>query len=167
MARPRKSVNALQGNLTKEQIKDRLEKEKAITGDSDNIQPPMFIRNDEIALEEFYRVVDELLKVNIATNIDSVNLGIYADCYSKYVQATLAMKDQQMVSEYTNKGGATNQVINPYLKIQQQYATMLMKISSLYGFDPSSRSKIAHLSPSDKEEKSDPLADLLSGLKRK
>ena len=126
MARPRKSVKALQGNLTKEQIKERLEQEKAITGDSDNIEPPLFIKDDEIALAEFNRVVEELLKVEIATNIDSVNLGIYADCYSKYVQATLAMQGESMVSEYTNKGGATNQVINPYLKIQQQYATMIV-----------------------------------------
>ncbi|MEG0908780.1 MAG: phage terminase small subunit P27 family [Bacilli bacterium] len=166
MARPRKTVNSLQGHVSKKEIEERLEREKRITGDSDCILPPKFIHEDEVALEEFYRVVDELKKVNIATNIDSVMLGIYADSYSKYVQSTIAMRDEELVTEYTNKGGATNAVINPYIKIQQQYATMIMKISALYGFDPSSRSKIAHLSPSDKEEKEDPLVALLSGMRR-
>ena len=107
---------------------------------------------------------EELKKVNLVTNVDTTLLGIYADSYSKYVESTMCMT-QGLVIDYTNKGGEINQVINPYVKIQQQYATMLLKISSLYGLDPSSRSKIAHLQPSDKEEKSDPLLDLMSSLK--
>lgn len=157
MGRPRKSVNALQGAYTKEAMKERVEQEKALTGDSDNIPPPKFIENDEIALEEFYRVVDELKKVNIVTNVDSVMLGIYANSYSIYYRATLEIEKQDLITEYTNKGGATNSVINPYIKIQQQYMASLMKISEKFGLDPSSRAKIAHLNPSEKEEKKDPL----------
>lgn len=167
MARPRKSVNALQGAYTKNVLKERIEKEKALTGDSDNIPPPAFILSDEIALEEFYRVVDELKKVKIVTNVDSTMLGIYADSYSKYYQATLAMENQDLVTDYTNKGKQTNQVVNPYIKIQMQYAQQIMKISSLYGFDPSSRAKIAHLQPSDKEEKKDPLTLMAEKLMKK
>ena len=40
MARPRKAANALQGAYTKEAMEERVAKEKAITGDSDNIPPP-------------------------------------------------------------------------------------------------------------------------------
>lgn len=160
MARPRKTASALQGAYTKEDIKKRVEKEKIITGDCNNIPPPKFIEDDEIALSEFYRVVDELKKVNIATNVDSVMLGIYADSYSKYYEATLAMKNNDLVTEYTNKGKQTNQVVNPYIKIQMQYAQQIMKISTLYGFDPSSRAKIAHLQPSEKEETENPLVVL-------
>ena len=160
MARPRKTVNALQGAYTKEALKERVRREKAITGGSDNIPPPKFIENDERALEEFFRVVDELKKVNIVTNVDSVMLGVYANCYSIYYRATLEIEEQDLVTEYTNKGGATNAVINPYIKIQQQYMASLMKISEKFGLDPSSRAKIAHLQPSDKEEKDDPLMAL-------
>ena len=46
MARPRKAANALQGAYTKEAMEERVAKEKAITGDSDNIPPPKFIEND-------------------------------------------------------------------------------------------------------------------------
>lgn len=170
MARPRKAANALQGAYTKEAMEERVAKEKAITGDSDNIPPPKFIENDEIALAEFYRVVDELRKVNIVTNVDSVMLGMYANCYSLYYRATIEIGEQGLVTEYTNKGGATNAVINPYIKIQQQYMTSLMKISEKFGLDPSSRAKIAHLQPSDKEKKEDPLmamAEKMMGFGKK
>lgn len=167
MGRPKKCVNALQGAYTKEAIKQRVEMEKAITGDSDNIPPPKFIENDEIALAEFYRVVDELKKVNIVTNVDSVMLGVYANCYSIYYRATLEIEEQDLITEYTNKGGATNSVINPYIKIQQQYMASLMKISEKFGLDPSSRAKIAHLQPSDKEDKKDPLMLMVEKMTKK
>ena len=165
MSRPRKNVTALQGNYSKEMIQERLEQERSITGDSDNIIIPLFIRHDNIAVEEFLRIVDELKKVNLVTNVDSTMLGIYADCYSKYVESTMAMANEPLVVEYTNKGGETNSVANPYIKIQTQYMQMLMKISEKYGLDPSSRSKIAHLQPTDKEEKVDPLLDLMKKVK--
>ena len=165
MSRPRKNVTALQGNYSKEMIQERLEQEKSITGDSDNIIIPLFIRHDDVAVEEFLRIVEELKKVNLVTNVDSTLLGIYADCYSKYVESTMAMANEPLVVEYTNKGGETNSVANPYIKIQNQYMQMLMKISEKYGLDPSSRSKIAHLQPSDKEEKTDPLLDLMRKVK--
>ena len=97
MARPRKNVTALQGNYSKEMIQDRLEQEKSITGDSDNVVIPLFIKHDEIAVEEFLRIVEELKKVNLVTNVDSTMLGIYADCYSKYVESTMAMANQPLV----------------------------------------------------------------------
>ena len=165
MARPRKNVTALQGNYSKEMIQERLEQEKSITGDNDNIIIPLFIKDDEIAVEEFLRIVEELRKVNLVTNVDSTMLGIYADCYSKYVESTMAMSNEPLVIDYTNKGGETSSVPNPYIKIQNQYIQMLMKISTMYGLDPSSRSKIAHLQPSDKEEKVDPLLDLMKKVK--
>lgn len=165
MSRPRKNITALQGNYSKEVIQERLEQEKNITGDSNNIIIPLFIRNDEVAVEEFLRIVEELKKVNLVTNVDSTMLGIYADCYSKYVESTMAMSNEPLVIDYTNKGGETNSVPNPYIKIQTQYMQMLMKISEKYGLDPSSRSKIAHLQPTDKEEKVDPLLDLMKKVK--
>lgn len=165
MARPRKNVSAIQGHVSKEEIQNRLELEKRITGDSDNIIIPKFIEHDEVAVEEYLRIVEELRKVDLVTNVDTTMLGIYADCYSKYVESTMCMANEPLVIDYTNKGGETNSVPNPYIKIQQQYIQMLMKISEKYGLDPSSRSKIAHLQPSDKEEKVDPLLDLMKKVK--
>lgn len=159
MARPRKNVAALQGHQSKEEIQRRLEQEKRITGDSDNIVVPKFIENDPIAVEEFLRIVEELRKVNIVTNVDSTMLGIYADCYSKYYEATLSMQQEPLVF-------VDNNSVNPYVKVQNNYIQTLMKISAMYGLDAASRSKIAHLQPSDKEEKPDALMELMKGLRR-
>ena len=165
MGSPRKNVTALQGHYSKEQIQERLQQEKSITGDSDNIVVPVFIQHDEIAVAEFERIVNELKKVDLVTNVDSTMLGIYAECYSKFVESTISMANQPLLIDYTNKGGETNLVPNPYIKIQQQYANMLMKISEKYGLDLSSRSKLASLKPSDKEEKTDALLELMKKVK--
>ena len=163
--RPRKNVTALQGDYSKDALEERINQEKAITGDSDNLEPPVFILDDEIALTEYYRIVNELEKVGIVTNVDTTLLGIYADSFSKYVESTLCMRGESMVTESINKAGLSTQTINPYVKIQQQYATLLMKISSLYGLDPASRSRIAHLAPSNKEEEVDPLVQALKEMR--
>lgn len=160
MARPRKSVNSLQGHYSKEEIKERLEREKAITGSSDNIVPPIFIHDDEVALGEFYRVVDELLKVDIATNIDANNLGLYCKEYSSYYMATKMLSDEGYILLHTNKAGAENTKKNEWYSIQQTALNNMLKLSSLYGFDPSSRAKIAHLQPSEKEVEENPLVAL-------
>lgn len=160
MARPRKSVNSLQGNYSQKEIKERLKKEKAITGSSDNIVPPIFIQDDMVALAEFYRVVDELLKVDIATNIDATNLGLYCKEYSSYYVATQMLNDEGYILLHTNKAGAENTKKNEWYSIQQTALNNMLKLSSLYGFDPSSRAKIAHLQPSEKEKEENPLVAL-------
>lgn len=165
MARPRKSAENLTGNYSQKDLEKRKKIEEAMKGDCDNIPIPKFIEKDDIAVEEFIRIRDELLKVGVATNVDSTLLGIYADSYSKYVQATESLEFEDLVEEFTNKSGATNRVINPYVKLQQQYATMIMKISTLYGLDPSSRGKIAHLQVEENKEENDPLLSLLKRLK--
>lgn len=166
MARPTKNVTAIQSHRSKEEIEQRLKSEKAITGDSDNIYIPDFIRDDEVAVREFLRIAGELQKVDLITNVDIGMLGLYADSYSKYVESTMCMRNQPLVIEYTNKGGETNPVANPYIKVQQQYAEKMMKLSNSFGLDPASRSKIAHLQPSNKEEEEDALKVMLESLQR-
>lgn len=160
MARPRKSVSSLQGHYSKQEIKERLKREKAITGDSDNIVPPVFIQDDIVALGEFYRIVDELLKVDVATNIDANNLGLYCKEYSTYDLATEFLEKEGYILLHTNKAGAENTKKNEWYSIQQTALNNMIKLSSLYGFDPSSRAKIAHLQPTSKEEEEDPLVAL-------
>ena len=73
---------------------------------------------------------------------------------------------QSLVEEQENKLGAITKMQNPYIKIQQSYLDKMIKIASLFGLSPADRTRIAHLNPSDKNEQSDPLLELLSGLKK-
>ncbi|GAA0071674.1 hypothetical protein UT300003_31990 [Clostridium sardiniense] len=165
--RPRKSTTALQGNVSKGELKSRLEIEKKITGNSDNIVAPDFIKEDEIALGKFNELVTELTNVGIITNVDTDLLAVYSDSWAKYVRATMMLAMQDMVEEQENKLGSAVKVINPYIRVQDQYSNKLLKLSSLFGLSPADRSKIAHLDPSDKEDKPDPLLDLIKGIKKK
>lgn len=154
----------MQGAYTKEEMEKRLEQESRLKGNSDNIVAPEFIQDDEVALEKFYQLVDELKASEIISNVDVDLLAVYSNCWSKYVDATKMLYVQEMVEYQENKLGALTKVTNPYIKIQNMYSDKLMKISSLFGLSPADRSKIAHLDPSSKEEQIDPLTELLRGL---
>lgn len=166
MARPKKSTSALTGAYTKEDMQSRLETENAIKGNSDNIRPPEFIMDDDVALSKFEELARELKEVDVIANVDTDLLAIYCDSWSKYVKATKLLAMQSMVDEQENKLGAITKVQNPYIKIQQSYSQQMIKLASLFGLSPADRTRIAHINPSDKNEKSDPLLELLSGLKR-
>lgn len=146
-------------------MKQRLEEENRIKGNSDNLVAPEFIKQDDIALDKFEELVRELKEVDVITNVDTDLLAVYADSWSKYIRATKMLMMQSMVEEQENKLGAITKSQNPYIKIQQSYSQQLIKLASLFGLSPADRTRIAHLNPSDKNEKADPLMELLSGLK--
>lgn len=166
MARPRKDTSALQGAYTKDAMKQRLESENKLKGRSDNLIAPYIVTIDEVALQKFEQLVNELSEVGVLANVDIDLLGGYCTAYSAYVRSTKMLLMQNMVEEQENKLGAITKVQNPYIKIQQSYLDKMIKIASLFGLSPADRTRIAHVNPSDKNEKSDPLIELLSGLKK-
>lgn len=166
MARPRKDTSALQGAYTKDAMKQRLESENKLKGKSDNLIAPYIVTIDEVALQKFEQLVNELSEVGVLANVDIDLLGGYCTAYSAYVRSTKMLLMQNMVEEQENKLGAITKVQNPYIKIQQSYLDKMIKIASLFGLSPADRTRIAHVNPSDKNEKSDPLIELLSGLKK-
>ena len=166
MARPRKDTSALQGAYTKEAMKERLEKENKLKGKTDKLIAPEIVKMDEVALVKFEELVEELKEVDVIANVDIDSLAGYCNAYSGFVRATKMLMMQSFVEEQENKLGAITKVQNPYIKIQQSYLDRMIKIASLFGLSPADRTRIAHLNPSDKNDKPDPLLELLSGLKR-
>lgn len=166
LARPRKDTSALTGAYTKDAMKERVEAENRLKGNSDNLVAPEFIRLDEVAMTKYEELVNELKQVEVIANVDVDLLAVYADTWSKYIKATKMLMMQSMVEEQENKLGAITKMQNPYIKIQQSYADRLIKISSLFGLSPADRTRIAHLNPSDKNDKPDPLLELLNGLRK-
>lgn len=166
MARPRKNSVALQGAYTNEALEKRLEQEKRLKGSSDNIRPPDFLFEDEVALNKFYDLAEQLIEAEVINNVDCDLLAVYCDAWSKYVNATRQLAIQETIEYQENKLGLMTKVINPYVKVQNTYSDKMMKISSLFGLSPADRSKIAHLDPSSKEQEVDPLAELLNGIKK-
>lgn len=166
MARPRKDTTALQGAYTKEAMKERVENENKLKGKTDKLAAPDIVKIDKTALAKFEELVKELKEVGVIANVDVDLLGGYCIAYSGYVRATKMLLMQSFVEEQENKLGAVTKIQNPYIKIQQSYLDKMIKIASLFGLSPADRTRIAHVNPSDKNEKSDPLLELLSGLKK-
>ena len=166
LARPRKDTSALQGSYTKEAMKERLENENRLKGKTDKLIAPEIVLMDEVALAKFETLVEELKEVDVIANVDVDLLGGYCTAYSGYVRATKMLMVQSLVEEQENKLGAITKMQNPYIKIQQSYLDKMIKIASLFGLSPADRTRIAHLNPSDKNEQSDPLLELLTGLKK-
>lgn len=166
MARPKKSTTSLQGAYTKDAMKERLENENKLKGKTDNLIAPEIVMVDEIALAKFEELVEELKEVNVIANVDVDLLGGYCTSYSGYVRATKMLMMQSLVEEQENKLGAITKMQNPYIKVQQSYLDRMIKIASLFGLSPADRTRIAHLNPSDKNDKPDPLIELLSGLRK-
>ncbi|GMQ56775.1 hypothetical protein AN1V17_11690 [Vallitalea sediminicola] len=145
MARPKKPVNIQSGNLTRQQkIEKELQENLVKTGTEQLQKTPKWLR-DSVAKKEWKRLVKQFESIGILTNLDVVNLGAYCNAYSYYIEATNELNNEEMVVEYTNKAGATNEVENPRIKIQIKYSDEIKKYSSLLGLTADSRLKMASL----------------------
>ena len=75
-------------------------------------------------------------------------------------QSLFSLENEIVDAKRRILNGAENTKKNEWYSIQQTALNNMIKLSSLYGFDPSSRAKIAHLQPTSKEEVEDPLVAL-------
>jgi len=143
MARPKKPLNMQEGHLTKEQQKEKELQEEIIQTATDQLQkPPLWLR-DNIAKKEWKRLVEQFKAISVISNLDLNNLGAYCNAYSFYLEATKELKGKPLTVEYTNKGGSTNVIENPLIKIQIKYSDEMKRFSSLLGLTIDSRLKMA------------------------
>ncbi|APU60741.1 phage terminase small subunit P27 family [Clostridium botulinum] len=145
MARPKKMLSIQEGHLEKKQQEEKKLQEQIIqTGMEQLKKPPKWLR-DSLAKKEWKRLVEQFKTLSVISNLDLNNLGAYCNAYSSYIEATKELKGQPLTIEYTNKGGATNIIENPLIKIQLKYSDEMKKYSSLLGLTIDSRLKIATL----------------------
>jgi P27 family predicted phage terminase small subunit len=97
-----------------------------------------------VAQTEWTRVISELAKLNLMTNLDRAALAAYCGSYAIWASAT----------EQLNKYGTVVKspqgfpIQSPYLAIANRQAEIMMRIASEFGFTPASRSRIS-APPSD------------------
>lgn len=91
------------------------------------------------AQREWTRLVEELSKLNLITNLDRAALATYCGAYALWAEATEAIQTfGAMVKSPT--GYLT---LSPYISIANRQAEILMRIASKSGFTPASRSRIS------------------------
>lgn len=121
----RKSLNQQKGNLTViQQQQKELEEERAKTfvGKEKLKNPPNWLVN-EIAIEEWKRIVKELEATPLFNNLDYNNLGVYCNAVAKY-------------SELVKQVGMKFRIgkeLNNLVSLELKYSDEIKKYASLLG----------------------------------
>ena len=126
----KKNVADIRGNkLTKSQIEERLkeETERPVISSND-ITPPDYFTDEE--KKEFIHLRDELLKVNLITNLDVGLLARYIQIQSQYDRITLKLKKRQSIDNMVK-----------LCNLQDKYLKQLRSYGNDLGLSYSSRNK--------------------------
>lgn len=92
----------------------------------------------EKAKAEWDRLVSELSKLKLITNLDSIALATYCGAYGLWAEATEAL--QKYGTMVKSPSGYPMQ--SPYIAVANRQAEIMMRIASEFGLTPASRSKI-------------------------
>ena len=154
MPRKQKKLELMEGHLTQDQKIEKEQKEAAVEAPSEKLKgrAPKWLR-DTVAVEEWKRLKKMLLEIGIINDLDYNNLGAYCNAFSFYIQATKELEDEELLKEYTNKSGATNEIRNPRIDLQIKYAEEMRKFAALLGLTVDSRLKIAGLTVQKQQDK--------------
>lgn len=146
--RPKQPLAVIQGkgrsnHLTKEEIKKRKEHEERMKGRTDNIVAPSYLTKKQ--KEEFYRIADELIELEIFTNLDVDNLARYIDSRDQYIKVTRALRAMKAVND-----GEAN---DDYAKLQRIRNTLFTECRNAAGdLGLSITSRLSLVIPKKEEE---------------
>lgn len=143
--RPPVSISVLQQNgkkhLTKVEIQKRTNAEESLVPKTNKIKFPDWL--EPAAKDEWNRIIKELKRLKLVSNIDVAALAICCDAYSKYIKATTDINKVGLLVTYTNKGGIKNIVQNPLIPIANKYSEIYKKYCVDFGLTPMARLKLA------------------------
>ena len=114
---------------------------------------------------EWQRVVSELAALNMLKSTDQAVLAAYCMSWARWRSAELIIeREGQTVQEpIVNKSGeivGTKTKRHPATSIAKEERMSLLRSATLFGFDPSSRSKLI---VGDQSNDKDPFAEFLNG----
>jgi P27 family predicted phage terminase small subunit len=92
----------------------------------------------ESARKEWDRLVGELGKLRLLTQLDRAALATYCGAYGLWAEATEAIQKYGVMI----KSPQGFPIQSPYLSIANRQAEIMMRIASEFGFTPASRSRI-------------------------
>lgn len=147
MGRNRKILEITEGDLTKKaQTEKRTQSAMIVQDPADLDKLPQDLL-DTKAKKEWKRVVPELKKLDIVGRLDISNLVAYCNAYSKYCEATKALRGQPLTIE-----GPTGLKENPLINVQLKYQEAFRKAADQCGLTIQSRLKWAATKMKKQEE---------------
>lgn len=160
MSRNRKTLDETKKHLTKSEIAQKEDIEKEIHLGNEQLQEPPSWLIDNVAINEWKRIITETNKISIIGNLDLNNLAGYCNSYAMYRKVTKQLIAEPLIIKKLS-GGALTKVKNPLVDIQINYANEMRKFASLCGMTIDSRLKAAVIKTNEtQEEISDEFGDI-------
>ncbi|MED4162467.1 phage terminase small subunit P27 family [Halalkalibacterium halodurans] len=116
--RPRQPLEVIKGkgrsnHLTKAEIKEREEQEKAIRGNTDKIIAPSYLTKKQ--QEEFYKIAEELVEMKLFSNLDVDGLARYIDSRDLYIKVVRELRSIKP----TSRSGNDKLAVEDFAKLQR------------------------------------------------
>jgi P27 family predicted phage terminase small subunit len=147
MSRNRKVLEMSTGDMTKKLRTEKAAQSSMIVQDPSDLDKLPQDLNDTKAKKEWKRVVPELKKMDIVGRLDITNLVAYCNAYSKYCEATKALRGQPLTVP-----SPSGEKENPLINVQIKYAEMFRKFADQCGLTINSRLKWAATKTKQQEE---------------
>ncbi len=153
MARPTKSISMRSGHISKEEVEAKLNCEKALRGNDDNIKPLSFLSKSQKSI--FKNIVQHLAESGLLGNIDVYVLS----------QAAITIDRIHDCERNINETGIFDYEgqANPAIKVKESYMREFFKLCSELSLSPQARAKIASINYDADAKKADPLLAILRG----
>lgn len=147
MGRNRKILEMSSGDLTKKVRSEKASQSSMIVQDSADLDRLPQDLLDTKAKKEWKRVVPDLKKMDIVGRLDISNLVAYCNAYSKYCEATKALRGQPLTVP-----SPSGEKENPLISVQLKYQEAFRKAADQCGLTINSRLKWAATKMKKQEE---------------
>ncbi|XBQ15812.1 MAG: phage terminase small subunit P27 family [Oceanicaulis sp.] len=108
----------------------------------ERLDPPEFMLDDRIAMEEWRRIVPLLSAKGILDKLDVMRLAIYCQAVSEYDQVTRELKQEGFT--YTSKGrNGTQRKNRPEVGRRNELIKIIHSCASDFGMSPLARMRLA------------------------
>lgn len=111
---------------------------------------------DQVARNEWRRIVPELVAIGVIARIDTATLAAYCQAFSRWVAAELELQEHGALT-YVSETGVIRS--HPAVRIASDAMTQMRIFAQEYGLTPASRARVqAHIN-GEEEEPEDDLLD--------
>lgn len=134
-------IHQLNDNPGKRDISMKIEFESELERltPGDILEPPEWIKNNKIALEEWNRVAPILFNIGLLKTNDTSALEAYCKCWSRYKEAEQQI-DQAHSTIIKTPSGYVQQI--PQVSISHRYLKLAKDFMTEFGLTPSSRGRM-------------------------
>jgi phage terminase, small subunit len=137
VARPTKAAATTVGHFTSEELKNRIDSETKLKGESDKLKPPSYLTVPQKKI--FRYIVTNLKSSGILGNLD---IYVLTEC-------SICIDRMQTIEKSINESG----VIEPALAaVKEKYTKAFFRYCNELSLSPQSRAKIANINAQSKEE---------------